>query len=100
MRPTTKRGIAAGFAAALLPAVLLTTAPTAAAGCVYGGPVLGKCDGPVQADGNWERCVTVAQYVPSGLSSHLVPVRRCELMGPSRPPGDPSFADPPWHIDG
>lgn len=100
MRPTNRRCIAAGFAAGLLTTAVLATAPPAAAGCIYGGPVLGKCDGPVQADGNWERCVTIAQYVPSGLSSHLIPVRRCEVMGPARPPVDPSFADPPGHIDG
>ncbi len=78
----------------------LATAPPAAAGCLYGGPVLGKCDGPVQADGNWERCVTIAQYVPSGLSSHLIPVRNCQVMGPAIRPADPNFADPPIHIAG
>nr|ABP44066.1 hypothetical protein Mflv_1584 [Mycolicibacterium gilvum PYR-GCK] len=95
-----RRCIAAAVTALALPLGLIAAAPTAAAGCLYGGPVMGKCDGPVLADGNWERCVTVAQYVPSGFSSHLVPVKRCMLMGPALPPADPNFADPPGHIDG
>lgn len=95
-----KRCIAGGAAALLFVAGQLVAAPTAGAGCIYGGPVLGKCDGPVQADGNWERCVTVARWVPSGLSSHLIPVRNCQFMGPAVRPADPNFADPPGHIPG
>ena len=96
--PTTKRPVAALMAAALLPAALLTAAPPASAGCLYGGPVLGKCDGPIQPDGLWELCVTHAQYVPSGLGSHLIPVKNCMFIGPANLPADPNFADPPVHI--
>jgi hypothetical protein len=78
----------------------MATAPPAGAGCIYGGPVLGKCDGAVQPDGNWQRCVTTAQYVPSGFSSHLIPVKNCQFMGPAIRPADPFFADPPTHIPG
>ena len=93
-----KRCIAAGLAAPLVAAALIVGAPTAGAGCLYGGPVLGKCDGPVQPDGTWQRCVTVARLVPSGASSHLVPVKNCMFIGPANLPADPNFADPPVHI--
>lgn len=93
-----KRRIGGGLAALLLTAVPIVAAAPAGAGCVYGGPVLGKCDGPVQPDGNWERCVTIAQWVPSGFSSHQIPVKRCMIIGPASLPADPNFADPPVHI--
>jgi hypothetical protein len=40
-------------------------------------------------------------YVPSGFSSHLVPVKRCDVMGPGHEiaPWDTPFADPPTRID-
>ncbi|BBU22747.1 hypothetical protein [Mycobacterium xenopi] len=91
--------IIAGAAALLMAASLVVSAPSARAGCLYGGPVLGKCDGPVQPDGSWQRCVVVTRLVPSGLSSYLVPDRHCELMGPDQHPWDPAFAYPPAHID-
>ena len=90
-----KRILAGGSAAFVLTAALISAAPPAAAGCVYGGPVLSTCDGPIQPDGTWERCVAVTRYVPQGLSSHLVPERRCGPMGPGHPAGDP-----PTHIPG
>lgn len=95
-----KRGIVAGSAALLMTAGLIGFAPPAAAGCLYGGPVISKCDGPVQPDGTWQRCVGVPRYVPSGFSSHLVPEKRCGMMGPGRPQGDSLLADPPTHIAG
>jgi hypothetical protein len=92
----------AGVAAALVGGGLIAAAPPASAGCVYGGSFISKCDGPVQPDGTWERCVAVYRYVPSGLSSHLVPVNRCSPMGPghSYPPADFDFNDPPTPIPG
>ena len=94
-----KRGIVGVMAALLMAAELIATAPPASAGCQYGGPFISKCDGPVQPDGTWQRCVAVAQLIPSGFSSHLVPVKRCDLMGPDQRPGDLAVADPPAHID-
>ncbi|WP_166908771.1 hypothetical protein [Mycobacterium sp. DL440] len=93
--------IVGGVAVALLAGGLLAAAPPAGAGCQYGGPVISKCDKPVQPDGTWERCVGTWGYVPSGFSSHLVPVKRCDLMGPGHEyaPTDSTFADPPTHID-
>jgi len=79
---------------------LITTAPSASAGCLYGGQFISKCDGPVQPDGTWQRCVGVARWVPSGFSSHLVPEKRCDVMGPGRQSWDAAFNDPPVHIAG
>jgi hypothetical protein len=88
----------ASLGVALMAAGLIAAAP-ANAGCLYGGPVLSKCDGPVQPDGTWQRCVAFTRWVPSGLSTYLMPDRNCDLMGPDHYPGDPGFADPPTHID-
>lgn len=94
-----KRCIVGASAAALLMSAGLTiAAPTASAGCLYGGPFISKCDGPVQPDGTWQRCVGIASLVPSGFSTHLVPVKRCDPMGPGQPAWDLAFADPPVHI--
>jgi hypothetical protein len=95
-----KRHIVSGLAGLLMAAGLVVAAPPASAGCVYGGPVLSKCDGPVQPDGTWQRCVAVTHLVPNGMSSYLVPENHCDLMGPDQHPADLSFADPPTHIDG
>lgn len=95
-----KRCIVGGLAALLVAADLIALAPPARAGCQYGGPVLSKCDGPVQPDGTWQRCVAVPHLILNGASSFLVPDGHCDPMGPGQPPADPSFADPPTHIDG
>ncbi|MEB4209809.1 CDGP domain-containing protein [Mycobacterium sp. 94-17] len=95
-----KRCIVTGFAALLLAAQLIAAAPPAGAGCQYGGPVLSKCDGPVQPDGTWQRCVTVTRLILNGASSYLVPENHCDQMGPDQRSPDVAFADPPTHIDG
>jgi hypothetical protein len=94
-----KRCIVGALAALLMAAGLITSAPPASAGCQYGGQFISKCDGPVQPNGTWERCVGVARWVPSGLSSHLVPEKHCGLMGPGQQTLDFAFADPQTHID-
>ena len=71
----------------------------AGAGCQYGGPVLSRCDGPVQPDGTWQRCVAAPHLIYSGASSFLAPERHCDVMGPDQHPGDLGFAEPPTHID-
>jgi len=93
-----KRCIVGGLAV-LMAGGLITSAPPASAGCQYGGPVLSRCDGPVQPDGTWQRCVAFTHWIPSGASSFLAPERRCDLMGPGQNPGDPGFTDPPTHIN-
>jgi hypothetical protein len=94
-----KRGIVAGLATLLMAAGVIASAPSANAGCHYGGPVISKCDGPVQPDGTWQRCVAVARLIPNGASSYLVPDGHCDVMGPDQRPSDLTFADPPTHID-
>ena len=94
-----KRCMVGGLAALLMVAELIASAPSASAGCQYGGLVISKCDGPVQPDGTWQRCVAVARLIPSGLSSHLVPEKHCDSMGPDRSSLELAFADPPTHID-
>jgi hypothetical protein len=93
-----KQCIVGGLVAVLMAGGLIASAP-AGAGCQYGGPVISKCDGPVQPDGTWQRCVVFTNLVPSGASSYLVPERRCDLMGPDQRPWGLAFADPPTHID-
>ncbi|MCV7259079.1 CDGP domain-containing protein [Mycobacterium shimoidei] len=93
------RCIATGLTVLWMTAGLIAWAPPAGAGCQYGGPVLSKCDGPIQPDGTWQRCVAVPTLIYRGASSYLVPNKRCDEMGPDRHPGDPAFADPPTHID-
>ena len=93
-----KRCIVGASAALLMAAGLITSAPPAGAGCLYGGAFISKCDGPVQPDGTWQRCVGVARWIPSGFSSHLVPVKHCNVMGPGHQSGDLAFADPPTRI--
>jgi hypothetical protein len=94
-----KHCIVGGLAAVLMAGGLIAAAPPANAGCQYGGLVISKCDGPIQPDGTWQRCVAVATLVPSGASSFLVPDRRCDLMGADQNPWGLGFADPPTHID-
>jgi hypothetical protein len=93
-----KHYIVGGLAAVLRAGGLIAAAPPASAGCQYGGPVISKCDGPVQPDGTWQRCVVSTNLVPSGASSFLVPERHCDVMGADQHPWG-AFADPPAHID-
>lgn len=92
------RRMVTGSAALLMAAGVLVAAPPASAGCQYGGAFISKCDGPVQPDGTWQRCLAVARWVPSGLSSHLVPEKHCATLGPGQFPADPAVADPPVRI--
>lgn len=99
-----ERGIVSGLSALLMTSLLMAggliaSAPPARAGCQYGGPVLSKCDGPIQPDGTWQRCVAVTRLILNGASSYLVPDGHCDTMGPDLRPPDFAFADPPTHID-
>src|ERR1700753_471975 len=98
-----KRCVVGGLAALVLAAGLIDSAPPARAGCVDGGPavsepygpVLSKCDGPVQPDGTWQRCVATTHLSYQGASSFLIPEKSCDVMGPDQHPGGFGFADPP-----
>ena len=93
-----KRYIVAS-AAALVGAGMIAAAPPANAGCQYGGISLSRCDGPVQPDGTWQRCVAFTHWVVNGASSYQMPERRCDVMGPDQHPWGLGFNDPPTHID-
>lgn len=99
---TLPRGMSAIIAlvgAALVSGGLIAAAPPASAGCVYGGPgIINKCDGPVQPDGTWERCVGFMSLIPRGASSYLAPNKQCDVLGPDHYPSG-AFVDPPGHID-
>ena len=91
-----KRCIVGGLAALLMAAELIASAPPASAGCQYGGLVISKCDGPVQPDGTWQRCMV---YDDTSGSNHRR-IHRCFLMGPGQnPPLGVIFNSYPDHID-
>jgi hypothetical protein len=74
--------IVAGLAAALMAGGLIDSAPPASAGCKYGGPwATSQCDGPVQPDGTWQRCV-VSNSMGSGSSGYLQRDRALRCDGP------------------
>jgi len=95
--------LVAGLAAALMAGGLISTAPPAGAGCRYGGPwTISQCDGPVQPDGTWQRCVIfnpTYRGLPGNNYSYFAPDKRCDLMGPDLHPWGMAFNDPPTHID-
>ncbi|WP_445159647.1 CDGP domain-containing protein [Mycobacterium sp. Dal123C01] len=91
-----KHRIVGGLAAVLMAGGLIVSAPAASAGCQYGGLVASKCDGPVQPDGTWQRCVVITTS-HSGPSYQWTP--DCKLMGPDQHPLGLAYADPPTHID-
>ena len=67
-------------AAALTAGALIASAPPASAGCQYGGGLVEKmCDGPVQDDGTWQRCVT--QHTQDVINRMT-----CQVMGPGQNP--------------
>jgi hypothetical protein len=92
-----KHCIVGGLAAVLMAAGLIASAPPANAGCEYGGLVVSKCDGPVQPDGTWQRCVVFGSIGSDPISR--ISDRRCDLMGPDLHPWGLAFADPSTHID-
>jgi hypothetical protein len=96
-----KRYMIGATAAVLTAGGLITVAPTASAGCQYGGGVESRCDGPVQPDGTWQRCVTTHSFYDTrpGSPSNIYLNRNCQLMGPDQHPLGLAFADPPTHID-
>jgi hypothetical protein len=92
-----KQYVVAGLAAAVIAGGLIASAPPASAGCQYGGIVVSKCDGAVQPDGTWQRCVIFGS-TGSGLPYSMGDTR-CDVMGPDQHPWGLAFNDPPTHID-
>jgi hypothetical protein len=102
MKHCIVRGLATVLmAGGLVAGGLITAAPPANAGCQYGGGpgLFSKCDGPVQPDGTWQRCVATAEWQARGASSFLAPAKHCDVMGPDLQPAGLGFTDPPMHID-
>jgi hypothetical protein len=95
--------IVSGVAAALIAGGLITAAPPASAGCLYGGwMAASRCDGPVQPDGTWQRCVVFnATYngLPGETNSYGTLDHRCDVMGPDLHPWGAACNDLPTHID-
>jgi hypothetical protein len=95
--------LVAGLAAALTLGGLIAAAPQASAGCRNGGPwALSQCDGPVQPDGTWQRCVLFNSTYGGLHGDHnyfRTPDKRCDMMGPDLHPWGMAFNDPPTHID-
>ena len=88
--------IFAGLAVVLIGGVI-GSAPQANAGCQDGGIAVSKCDGAIQPDGTWQRCV-IFNSSSSG-SNYLSPEKRCDQMGPDLHPWGLAFNDPPTRID-
>jgi hypothetical protein len=89
-----KQFIIATLATGLTVGALIAAAPPAKAGCQFGGGLVEKmCDGPVQDDGTWQRCVT--QH-----SQDVVGRTTCQMMGPGQNPLGLAYYNPPTHIDG
>jgi hypothetical protein len=95
-----KQYIVAGLAAALTGGGLITAAPPASAGCLDPGwsshPLAQMCDGPLDSDGMWERCLTYHNgggvWAPEQTDCYTMSVGLA-------PPGDPILGTPPTHID-
>ena len=86
-------------AAAALSGWLLTSAPPAQAGCAD-NPLLffstaQKCDGTIQPDGSWQRCVFYYYEPPKSPPMQ----QDCHSMGPGRDYPLHSFYMPETHID-
>lgn len=93
-------GLVATLAFAGVTAAALIATPAAAhAGC-QDNPLLffstaQKCDGPIQPDGTWQRCVIYYYEPPKSPPEQ----RDCHSMGPGRDYPLHSFYMPETHID-
>ena len=94
-----KHYIFAGLAAVLVAGGLVGSAPPAIAGCLYGGLSASRCDGPVQPDGTWQRCVVFPPTGGRDGSPVYVTNTNCQTLGPDQHPSGVAFNDPPTHID-
>ena len=67
--------IFAGLAAVLAAGALIGSAPQANAGCQYGGIAVSRCDGAIQPDGTWQRCVIFKRPADPHRRLNLYPLR-------------------------
>jgi hypothetical protein len=91
--------VVAGLATALTAGALIAAAPPASAGCQLGGASISKCDGPVQSDGTWQRCVVFPPVGGRDGSPVYATNTNCQTLGPDQHPLGVEFNDPPTHID-
>ena len=84
--------VVAGLTAELMMTMaLIATAPPASAGCVpYVRQTL-LCDGPIQPDGSWQRCLPLPDTPYDGL--------RCWLLGPGHAQPWQIYTNPPLPVD-
>ena len=94
-----KQFLVAGLTSALAAGALIASAPRASAACQFGGIVISKCDGPVQPDGTWQRCVVFPPTGGRDGSPVYVTNTNCQTLGPDQHPSGVAFNDPPTHID-
>jgi hypothetical protein len=84
------------FAAVVMTGGLIASAPPTSAGCKNplwaSHPFAQECDGPIQPDGTWQRCMT---YSNGGF----IPQNTCAQMSAGQPPWIPILSSPPTHID-
>jgi len=72
---------------------MISAAPPASAGCQYGGIAISRCDGPVQPDGTWQRCMEYDES--SGLTFHQ---RIHRFREHPHAPGAVQGADGTWRL--
>jgi hypothetical protein len=90
-----KQFVVATLATGLTAGALTALAPPAGAGCQFGGGLVEKmCDGPIQGDGTWQRCVTQNS---SSRAPYLA--TSCQMMGPGQNPLGLAYYNPATHID-
>lgn len=93
-----RRYLIGAVAAVLMTGGLISSAPPARAGCQSAQlllfPNAQKCDGPIQPDGTWQRCVTYYYAPPNSPPSQS----DCHPMGPNKQTIAHPFYDPPTHI--
>jgi hypothetical protein len=94
-----KHLVVGALAAALTAGTLIAAAPPAGAGCQFGGLSVSTCDGPVQPDGTWQRCVVFPPVGGRDGSPIYVTNTNCQTLGPDQHPSGVAFNDPPTHID-
>ncbi len=98
-----KRFVVAGLTTTLVAGVLtagaLIASPPVSAACQFGGIVISKCDGPVQPDGTWQRCVVFPPTSGRDGSPVYVTNTNCQTLGPDQHPSGVAFTDPSTHID-
>ncbi|WP_100458921.1 CDGP domain-containing protein [Mycobacteroides abscessus] len=95
------RRICLAAAAALIPAGIgIGFAPSASAGCET-QPFAQYCDGPIKADGTWDRCFTSAPQATFGqygqVSGWVPSTGRCYPVDPNDFPPTP-LGQPQYHI--